>query len=94
MQTQIPYTLNNARKSKYDFKNDKSVRLKMEEFLPPFIFRSLYSYQREGIKKGLKLHGRILINDDFGTGKSLQALSLALAYRNEWPLLIICPRYL
>ena len=40
------------------------------------------------------MHGRILINDDFGTGKSLQALSLALAYRMEWPLLILCPSFL
>lgn len=37
------------------------------------------------------MYGRILINDDFGTGKSLQAISLALAYRMEWPLLILCP---
>lgn len=39
------------------------------------------------------MHGRILINDDFGTGKSLQAISLALAYRMEWPLLILCPTF-
>mmetsp|Transcript_17360 Transcript_17360/g.21898 ORF Transcript_17360/g.21898 Transcript_17360/m.21898 type:complete len:211 (-) Transcript_17360:2218-2850(-) len=40
------------------------------------------------------MHGRILINDDFGTGKSVQALALALAYRMEWPLLILCPAFL
>lgn len=34
------------------------------------------------------------MNDDFGTGKSLQAITLALAYKIEWPLLIICPNYL
>lgn len=66
----------------------------MEEFLPPYIFKSLYSFQRDGIKKGLKLYGRILINDEFGIGKSLQALGLALAYKSEWPLLIICPKFL
>lgn len=71
MKTQIPYTLNNARKSKYDYKNDKTTKLKLEEFLPPYIFKSLYSFQKDGIKKGLKLYGRILINDELGMGKSL-----------------------
>lgn len=58
------------------------------------MFKSLYSFQQEGIKKGLKLFGRILINDDYGTGKSLTGLGLALAYKNEWPLLIICNKYM
>ena len=40
------------------------------------------------------MYGRILINDDFGTGKSLQALGLSLAYKIEWPLLILCPKFL
>lgn len=44
--------------------------------------------------RGLKFYGRILINDDPCAGKSLQALALALAYRQEWPLLIICPNIL
>ncbi|CDW78143.1 UNKNOWN [Stylonychia lemnae] len=54
---------------------------------------SLYSFQRDGIKKGIKFYGRIVINDDFGTGKSLQALGLSLAYKNEWPLMILCPKF-
>ena len=94
MKTQIPFSLKNGRTCRYDFKNDRTSKLKLEDFLPPFIFRSLYSYQRDGIKKGLKLYGRILINDDFGTGKSLQALGLSLAYKIEWPLLILCPKFL
>jgi|LauGreDrversion4_2_1035121.scaffolds.fasta_scaffold249383_2 hypothetical protein len=44
MKTEIPYTLANMRKSKYDYKNDRTPKLKLEEFLPPFIFRSLYSF--------------------------------------------------
>eukprot|EP00347_Sterkiella_histriomuscorum_P001302 403372559 len=93
MKVQIPFTLQNGRKSQYDYKKDPTVRLKLEEFLPPLIYRQLYSFQRDGIMKGIKFNGRILINDDFGTGKSLQALGLSIAYRNEWPLLILCPRF-
>ena len=95
MKTKVPYSLNSGTVSpdrkKYDYAGDKTINLKFEEFLPPFIYKNLLTYQRDGVKKGLKMHGRILINDDFGTGKSLQALSLALAYRMEWPLLIMCP---
>jgi hypothetical protein len=31
--------------------------------------------------KGIKFYGRILINDDPCAGKSLQALTIALAYK-------------
>ena len=96
MRTKVPYAMINGPayspdRKKYDYSSDKSIQLKLEEFLPPHIFKHLNTYQTDGIKKGLKLYGRILINDDFGTGKSLQALGLALAYRMEWPLIIFCP---
>ena len=98
MKTKVPYTHTlgpgySPDRKKFDYTSDKSVHLKLEEFLPPHIFKHLHTYQTDGIKKGLKLYGRILINDDFGTGKSLQALGLALAYRLEWPLIIFCPSY-
>lgn len=98
MKTKIPYSLLKAPsyspdRKKYDYSSDKSIHLKLEEFLPPHIFKHLHTFQSDGIKKGIKLYGRVLINDDFGTGKSLQALGLALAYRTEWPLLIICPSF-
>ncbi len=51
------------------------------------------TFQRETVRKGLKLYGRVLINDDSGIGKSLEGLGLALAYRHEWPLLIVCPNF-
>jgi len=99
MKTKVPYALASERplspdRKRYEYGTDKTTNLKLEEFLPPHIFKNLLAFQRDGVKRGLKMHGRILINDDFGTGKSLQALSLALAYRMEWPLLIVCPAFL
>ena len=35
--------------------------------------------------------GRALIADDMGLGKTLQAICVACYYRQEWPLLVICP---
>lgn len=98
MKNKIPYTVMKGPqfspdRRKYDYSSDKSIHLKLEEFLPPHIFKHLLTYQSDSIKKGIKLYGRILINDDFGTGKSLQALGLALAYRTEWPLIILCPNF-
>lgn len=57
------------------------------------MYNSLLPYQREDVKKGVKLFGRILINDEAGMGKSLSALALTLAYRHDWPLVILCPGY-
>ncbi|KAL3090173.1 hypothetical protein niasHS_006625 [Heterodera schachtii] len=52
---------------------------------------SLFSFQRCGVSVGIERDGRILIADEMGLGKSIQALAIANYYRNEWPLLIVCP---
>ena len=31
------------------------------------------------------------IADDMGLGKTIQALATAAAFRQEWPLLVVCP---
>lgn len=54
----------------------------------------LYSFQKVGIEFGLKNNGRVILADQLGTGKSLQALCIAWVYSLEWPLLIICPEVL
>merc|ERR1719487_1330752 len=59
----------------------------MGERLP----EKLLPYQREGVKFGLDLNGRCLIGDEMGLCKTLQALSLAAQYAEEWPVLVICP---
>ena len=76
MKTRVPYSLsphslNGGLRTKYDYVNDKTIQLDLEEFVPPYIYKNLYIFQKEGIRKGVKFNGRILINGDFGTGKSL-----------------------
>jgi hypothetical protein len=44
MKTKIPYSLKNKRESKYDYLNDRTTKLSLEEFVPPFIYRSLYAF--------------------------------------------------
>lgn len=52
---------------------------------------ALFPFQAEGIQTGLQRHGRVMLADDMGLGKSIQALGMALYYRHEWPLLIVTP---
>jgi SWI/SNF-related matrix-associated actin-dependent regulator 1 of chromatin subfamily A len=52
---------------------------------------SLYQFQREGVEMALSRNGRVMLADDMGLGKSIQALAIAVFYRLEWPLLIVTP---
>ncbi|GAB5361667.1 hypothetical protein AAMO2058_000732400 [Amorphochlora amoebiformis] len=61
------------------------------ERIPESIREKLYPFQREGVMFGLRHKGRLLIADEMGLGKTVQGIALAMAYREEWPLLIICP---
>eukprot|EP01130_Rhizamoeba_saxonica_P018794 TRINITY_DN9530_c0_g1_i1.p1 TRINITY_DN9530_c0_g1~~TRINITY_DN9530_c0_g1_i1.p1 ORF type:complete len:533 (+),score=92.41 TRINITY_DN9530_c0_g1_i1:105-1601(+) len=55
------------------------------------IVKCMYPYQEEGIRFGIQLNGRLLIGDVMGLGKTLQSIALAIYYKNDWPLLIVCP---
>jgi len=91
MRTKVPFSIQNGRKCRYNYEKDQTAKAKVED-LPAFIFSSLLPFQRDGVKRGIKLHGRILINNEYGTGKTLVAIALCLIYRSEWPLLVICPK--
>ncbi|KYQ94406.1 SNF2-related domain-containing protein [Tieghemostelium lacteum] len=59
--------------------------------LPVSLLNTLMPFQRIGIEFGVKQNGRLLVADEMGLGKTIQALGIALYYREEWPLLIITP---
>ncbi|XP_054269665.1 SWI/SNF-related matrix-associated actin-dependent regulator of chromatin subfamily A-like protein 1 isoform X2 [Macrosteles quadrilineatus] len=52
---------------------------------------AIYPFQKQGIQFGVTRGGRCLVADDMGLGKSIQALGIADYYRDNWPLLIVCP---
>lgn len=35
--------------------------------------------------------GRVLLGDEMGVGKTIQALAIVYLYRRDWPVLIITP---
>lgn len=59
--------------------------------IEPSLWDALMPFQREGVVYALQRSGRIILADDMGLGKTIQALSVACAYRSEWPFLIVCP---
>ena len=52
---------------------------------------SLFPFQVQGIQWALRNNGKCILADDMGLGKSLQALGIAMYYRQEWPILIVAP---
>eukprot|EP01028_Stygiella_incarcerata_P012118 TRINITY_DN7289_c0_g1_i5.p1 TRINITY_DN7289_c0_g1~~TRINITY_DN7289_c0_g1_i5.p1 ORF type:complete len:787 (+),score=224.21 TRINITY_DN7289_c0_g1_i5:74-2434(+) len=71
--------------------NIRSAWAVMTEELPPPFIDVLFPFQKEGIVEGIRRKGRILLADDPGLGKTIQALGIAWVFRKSWPLLIICP---
>ena len=49
--------------------------------MPPHMQRSLMPFQCVGVRFGLGLNGRVLIADEMGVGKTVQAIALASCYR-------------
>lgn len=40
------------------------------------MLKNLYEFQKEGIQFGLKNYGRILLADEMGVGKTIQAIAI------------------
>ncbi|MBN3324771.1 ZRAB3 endonuclease, partial [Atractosteus spatula] len=59
--------------------------------LPDRLRRRLLPFQREGVTFALSRRGRCMIADEMGLGKTIQAISVALLYKQEWPLLVVVP---
>ena len=69
-----------------------------KRFKKTAIWKLMFPYQREGVKKAISVFdGRCLIGDEMGLGKTLQAISVYKYYRgidSLERLLVVCPAYL
>ncbi|XP_055369149.1 DNA annealing helicase and endonuclease ZRANB3 isoform X2 [Betta splendens] len=59
--------------------------------LPPKLLQRLMPFQREGVEFALSRGGRCMIADEMGLGKTVQAIAVAYAFIQEWPLLVVVP---
>ena len=71
-----------------DFTKDE---IKNIDSLPSNFLSVLYQFQKDGINFGIERKGRILLADEMGVGKSIQAIGISLLFKENWPVLIICP---
>ena len=71
-----------------DYSNDQPKKL---TDLPQKFYDKLYSFQKEGIQFALDHNCRLLFADEMGVGKTIQAIALCRLYKEDWPVLIICP---
>ena len=71
-----------------DFSKDEPKSI---DNLPANFLSILYQFQKDGINFGIERKGRILLADEMGVGKSIQAIGISLLYKENWPVLIICP---
>eukprot|EP00124_Ichthyophonus_hoferi_P006099 Ihof_evm1s1202 gene=Ihof_evmTU1s1202 len=67
------------------------IQVEMRHRLPQELLTQLKPYQLEGIGMMIQRGGRVLLGDEMGLGKTLQALTVAMFYSDDWPLLIVCP---
>jgi hypothetical protein len=78
----------NSVRIKYTRALEENYKLEM---IPEAFLNKLYAFQKEGIKFGLNKGGRLLIGDEMGVGKTIQALGIAAIYKADWPIYIFCP---
>ena len=71
-----------------DYSNDQPKKL---TDLPHKFYDKLYSFQKEGIQFALEHKCRLLFADEMGVGKTIQAIALCGLYKEDWPVLVICP---
>lgn len=71
--------------------NKLNQTINLTERLPEEFVKNLYGFQREGISFAILQEGKCMIADDMGLGKTIQAISVAMWYRDDWPLLVTCP---
>ena len=77
------------KEEKIDYTKDNKER--KIETLPRTLKEALYDFQIEGVQFGIEHHCRFLLADEMGVGKTIQAISLCYLYREDWPVLIVCP---
>jgi len=74
----------------YNYHEDFDLNPNLND-IPEKTLNKLLPFQRQGVIFGISKKGRFLLGDEMGVGKTLQAISTALVYWKEWPLLILCP---
>jgi hypothetical protein len=72
-------------------KEEEEAMTILKDRLPARLVSALAPFQRRGVAFGIRNEGRVFIADEMGLGKSIQALAVAAAFVEDWPVLIVTP---
>jgi len=76
----------------YNYINDMVSELKPRlNDLPASLYHSLYNFQKVGVQYGIDHFGRMILGDEMGVGKTIQAIAISYLFQRDWPVLIITP---
>ena len=64
---------------KFNYSQDLKFRPRLGQ-LPAELLKRLYNFQKVGIQFGIDHHCRVLLGDEMGVGKTVQAISLSYLY--------------
>ena len=93
---QVPFSANfsfDQHLSKFKYEKDYQIGYSVND-IPESLRSNLFPFQHAGVAFGIRRHGRFLLGDEMGVGKTIQALAVSTVYKSDWPMLIICPKSL
>lgn len=70
---------------------DESAKMFLEPKRPKDAFEGLYPFQKEGVERMLGTRKNILLADEPGLGKTIQAATYLKLKESSFPALIVCP---
>ncbi|KAI8974340.1 hypothetical protein BDB01DRAFT_405369 [Pilobolus umbonatus] len=73
---------------------EREIETHLMDLLELPYYSKLKSFQKEGIKKGVEQHGRVLLGNEYGIGLVEEAVVLSQLYEKDNPVLILCPSHM
>ncbi|TNV86830.1 hypothetical protein FGO68_gene8511 [Halteria grandinella] len=83
-------TFGETPQAQFNYHQDLKKNYSMQN-VPEDLRQYLFPFQKEAVIFGIKRHGRFLLGDEMGVGKTIQAIAVSCVYAEDWPLLIVCP---
>ena len=86
----VPFSGNNKKAKGFSLSYSQEPKYTLDG-LPPKLKENLYDFQKKGIEFGLSRFGRLLLGDEMGVGKTIQAIGISYVYKADWPMFIVAP---
>ncbi|KAI9318597.1 P-loop containing nucleoside triphosphate hydrolase protein [Dichotomocladium elegans] len=55
------------------------------------LWMTMKPFQKKSVREAVRRDGRVMLADDAGLGKTMQAMGVMATFDDDWPVLIVCP---